>query len=156
MEVAVLPERRFCMPAPESHRGVASLDLSASWRSHIPFGRSFSCQGAWGLFSPPSSLDNGVLFFSPVLRLFEKSSQFPIGRKKIKMDQRFFEIIKLFTFVPPLFYWYGNRANYKNFFLSLLLLVQKIRFVRYFFSHYSNGQKIDMGGHAFSLFLQNI
>ncbi len=90
------------------------------------------------------------------IQFFEKSSQFPIGRKKIKMDQRFFEIIKLFTFVPPLFYWYGNRANYKNFFLSLLLLVQKIRFARYFYSHYSNGQKIDMGGHAFSLFLQNV
>ena len=44
--VAALPERRFCVPAPESHRSVASLCLSASWRSHIPFGRLFSCKGS--------------------------------------------------------------------------------------------------------------
>ena len=52
MEVAVLPECRFCMPAPESHRSVASLDLSASWQSHIPFGWSFSCQGSVGFYLP--------------------------------------------------------------------------------------------------------
>ena len=49
---AALPERRFCMPAPESHRSVASLDLSASWRSHIPFGRLFICQGSSGFYLP--------------------------------------------------------------------------------------------------------
>ena len=37
---AVLPE---IVPAPESHRNVASL---VSSQSHITFGRSFSCQGS--------------------------------------------------------------------------------------------------------------
>ena len=40
---AALPERRFCVPAPESHRNVAVLVSSLS---HIPFGRLFSCQGS--------------------------------------------------------------------------------------------------------------
>jgi len=40
---AALSERRFCVPAPESHRSVAAL---VSSRSHIPFGRLFSCQGS--------------------------------------------------------------------------------------------------------------
>jgi len=42
MFFAALPERRFFVPAPESHRSVALLSLSASWQSRIPFGRSFN------------------------------------------------------------------------------------------------------------------
>ena len=33
------------VPAPESHRSVASLTLARSWQSHIPFGSLFSFQG---------------------------------------------------------------------------------------------------------------
>ena len=40
---AVLPECRFSIPAPVSHRSVAKLISSLS---HIPFGRSFSFQFA--------------------------------------------------------------------------------------------------------------
>ena len=38
--LGVLPEHRFCIPAPDSHRSVALL---VSSQNHIPFRRSFSC-----------------------------------------------------------------------------------------------------------------
>ena len=68
MEVAVLPERRFCVPAPESHRSVALLGLSASWQSHIPFRRSSN-------FSSPNKEQGEKA------ELFQCSENF-IGQKK--------------------------------------------------------------------------
>ena len=75
----------FCLYACPggSLRSVASLGLSASWQSHIPFGRSFSCQGSSESKYPPSSLDKGV----------QKNNLF---------DRTFSEIFKLFTNFPHL------------------------------------------------------
>ena len=75
----------FCLYACPggSLRSVASLGLSASWQSHIPFGRSFSCQVSSERKYPPSSLDKGV----------QKNNLF---------DRTFSEIFKLFTNSPHL------------------------------------------------------
>ena len=77
--VAALPERRFCVPAPESHRSVAVL---VSSHSHIPFGRLFSCQGSSESERPPSSLDKGVQKYNPVV---EKSIQFFLQARNVPL-----------------------------------------------------------------------
>ena len=41
----VFSESRFSVPAPESHRSVASLAPVRAWQSHIQFGSLFSFQG---------------------------------------------------------------------------------------------------------------
>ena len=114
---AAFPERRFCIPAPESHRSVAALISS---RSHIPFGRLFSCQGSRRAFMCPhlssSNEKNktGERFFFH----FSSSNGFPIlyegfcflpfhffiGTKKIEIADLFSGFYKSFTFTSLHFF----------------------------------------------------
>ncbi len=66
------------VPAPESHRSVALLSLSASWQSRIPFGRSFN-------FSFPNKEqgEKAELFQYPEKYLDKRKSLFPIKRKRL-------------------------------------------------------------------------
>ena len=138
MEVAVLPERRFCVPAPDSHRSVASLDLSASWRSHIPFGRLFSCQESAGFylsltyqvvtkktkctkdFSKLSDCLHLHLHFSIGTEIGQTTKTFSLTTLMAKNSawsvMLFRSFYKTFTNTPSLSYWHAKQSKWRNFF----------------------------------------